>query len=180
MLHISVPPVDMWDERSQTFLTFEGQELILEHSLISISKWESKFLKPYLTKDKKTDEELLYYIKCMTINTNVKALTYTCLTRENLIEIKNYIESPMTATTFKEDKNRQHSSEIITSELIYYWMIANQIPIECERWHINRLLTLIKICGVKNQPSKKRSSSDIVRDQASLNAQRKKMMGTKG
>lgn len=180
MLRIVVPARELWNEVTQEFVYFQGQELTLEHSLVSISKWESKYKKPYLSKDKKTEEELRDYIRCMTINKDVKPFTYESLSNDNWTSVKNYIESTESATKFREDKNHAHNSEIITSELIYYWLVAYQIPFSCEKWNINRLLTLIRICNIKNQPSKKRSKNDIVRDAAALNAERKRKYNTTG
>lgn len=190
MLSIVVPPVELWDEVKQEFTNFTGAKLILEHSLIAISKWEAKYKKPYLSKEKKTSEEFRYYVKCMTITPNIPDLAYRCLTPGNLKEIQVYIDSPMSATTFHEDKNHPHSNEKITSELVYYWMVANQIPFECEKWHFNRLMNLIKICGIKNQESQKRqkgargsrkmASSSHLASMSALNAQRKAALGTKG
>lgn len=183
-LSIVIPPAELWDEKNQEFKRFGGASILLEHSLISISKWESKYQKSYLSKEKKTNDEIRYYVKCMTITPNVPDLAYECLTAGNYKEITAYIDSPMSATTFREDKNHPHNSERITSELIYYWMIANTIPFECEKWHINRLMNLIRICGIKNannQPKtpKKMSSSGISR-MAAINKQRKAALGTHG
>lgn len=181
MLRITIPPVESWDERTNEFvLSFEGQTLQLEHSLVSISKWESKWCKSFIATKNKTNEEILDYIKCMTITQNVKPEVYLYLSKENVEQINKYIEAPMTATTFSEDKHSNAGREIITSELIYYWMIALNIPPEYQKWHLNRLLTLIKVCSIKNAPPKKRSKGDIMRRNAALNAARRQQLNTRG
>lgn len=184
MLTIVIPKTELWDEKNQEFRSFPGAKLLLEHSLIALSKWESKYQRSFLTKDKKlTDAELRYYVKCMTITPNIPDLAYQCLTPGNLKAVQVYIDSPMSATTFREEKNHPHSSERITSELIYYWMVANQIPFECEKWHLNRLMNLIRICGIKGQQSQKKNKTPMskrVSDMAALNAKRRAALGTKG
>lgn len=180
MLTIKIPAREFFDEKTQTFFTTKEQTLQLEHSLISISKWESKWQKPFLSiNKKKTLEETIDYIKCMTITKNVDSNIYNYLSNENMNEINTYIESPMTATTFS-DNTKGRSREIITSELIYYWMISLNIPMECQQWHINRLLTLIRVCNVKNTPPKKMSRKDIANRYASLNAARRSKLHSKG
>lgn len=180
MLYITVPAVELWNENTEQFVHTNEQTLQLEHSLVSLSKWESKWRKPFLSNKDKTNDEVLDYIKCMTLTQNVSPMTYACLTQDNIIEINKYIESPMTATSFSEDGNKKNSREIITAELIYYWMIALNIPFECQKWHLNRLLTLIRVCSIKNAPPQKKSSRDIMRSNAALNAARKKQLGTRG
>lgn len=180
MLEITIPEVEQWDEVNQEFITSKEQVLRLEHSLVSLSKWESKWNKPFLDKKEKTREETIDYIKCMTLTQNVDPNTYNLLTKENIIEINKYISSPMTATTFHEDPNKKGSREIITSEIIYYWMISLNIPFECQKWHLNRLLTLIKVCSIKQQPPKKMSKRDIMSRNAALNAARRKQLNSKG
>lgn len=180
MLQITIPAVEQWDERKQEFVITKEQTLQLEHSLVSLSKWESKWCKPFLTKQEKTFEETLDYIKCMTITQNVNPEVYNYLTNKNIEEINNYINAPMTATYFSDDKIAKTSREQITAELIYYWMIALNIPFECQKWHLNRLLTLIKVCNIKNQPPKKRSKKEIMSRNAALNAARRKRLNTKG
>ena len=180
MLEITIPEVEQWDEVNQEFITSKEQVLRLEHSLVSLSKWESKWNKPFLDKKEKTREETIDYIKCMTLTQNVDPNTYNLLTKENIIEINKYISSPMTATTFREDPNKKGSREIITSEIIYYWMISLNIPFECQKWHLNRLLTLIKVCSIKQQPPKKMSKRDVMSRNAALNAARRKQLNSKG
>ena len=130
--------------------------------------------------EEKTEEEMLDYIKCMTLTKNVDSDVYNHLTIDNVKDVKDYINDPMTATTFSRDEKGQSNSETITSELIYYWMIASNIPFECQKWHLNRLITLIRVCSIKNAPPKKRSKRDIMSRNAALNAARRKQMNTKG
>ena len=172
--------MEAWDENKEEFVqTSHEQVLQLEHSLVSISKWEAKWCKPFLTKEDKTYEETLDYIKCMTITQNVKDETYEHLSKSNIDEINNYIAESRTATTFSDTKVGT-SRETITSELIYYWMIALNIPMECQKWHINRLLTLIRVCNVKNTPPKKMNKREIASRYASLNAARRKQFNSRG
>lgn len=181
MLRITVPvSPEGWDEKKQEFVEPKTQDLQLEHSLISLSKWESKWCKPFLTKEDKTYEETLDYIKFMTLTQNVNPSVYDCLTLENVQAINEYIMAPMTATTFFDNGHGSRNKEIITSELIYYWMITLNIPFECQKWHLNRLITLIKVCNVKNAPPKKMSKREIISRNAQLNAARRKQLNTKG
>lgn len=181
MLEIEVKAQELWDEEQEEFLYTKPATLRLEHSLISVSKWESKWRKPFLTKTEKTVEESLDYIRCMTLNIQVNNEIYYAISNEQMKLVTDYIDAPMTATTFSQLHNKQSSSaEQITSELIYYWMIALNIPMECQKWHLNRLLTLIRVCEVKNSPPEKMSMTDIMRRNAELNAKRKKQYNTKG
>lgn len=181
MLKITIPPSELWDEEKQEYRYTKGCTLELEHSLISLSKWESKWCKPFNSREEKTYEETLDYVRCMTLTPNVDPCIYSCLTPDNINEINQYIEAPMTATWFsKEATTGSRSSEQVTAELIYYWMIALNIPFECQKWHLNKLLTLIKVCNIKNQPSKKMSSRDVMRRNSALNAARRKRHNTKG
>lgn len=180
MLQITIPATEGWDSQKEEFVEIEKEQTLqLEHSLVSISKWESKYCKPFLGNQEKTTGEIIDYIKCMTITQNVKDDIYYRLTKQNIDDINNYISAPMTATTFNQ-MNSQGSREIVTSELIYYWMIALQIPMECQRWHINRLLTLVRICNIKNNPGKKMNNREIASNYASINAARRAKMGTRG
>ena len=181
MLTVSINGGEFWDERTERFIYTEPKVIKLEHSLISLSKWESKWGKPFLTKTEKTNQEILDYIRCMTITQNVDPMTYSCLSQQNINEIIQYMNAPMTATTINQRQNaRRINREQITAELIYYWMIAFKIPFECEKWHLNRLFTLIRVCEVKNQRSKKRPRNEVLSEYASLNAARKKLYNTKG
>lgn len=180
MLRITVPSRELWDERTQEFVKTKEQTLQLEHSLVSLSKWESKWNKAFLAKGDKTYEETIDYIKCMTLTQNVPPEVYNYLTKENIRQINEYIDAPMTATYITEEKSGKGKGEVVTSELIYYWMIALNIPFECQKWHLNRLITLVRVCNVKNSPPKKRSKRDIASRNAALNAARKKQLNTKG
>lgn len=180
MLKITVPRCELYDENKNEFITVNEQTLQLEHSLVSISKWESKWCKPFLSKDPKTVEQTVDYIRCMTLTQNVDNNVYKCITNDNLREINDYIDAPMTATWFSEDKSKAPSREVVTSEIIYYWMIALNIPFECQKWHFNRLLTLIRVCSIKNQPPKQMSKKELASRNAALNAARRKAMHTKG
>lgn len=182
MLTIEIPiSPEGWDEAKQEFVESRTQSLQLEHSLISLSKWESKWHKPFLSTKEMTDEETLDYIKCMTLTKNVKPDVYNHITRENMNDVVNYIGDPMTATTFHKDEKGANNRETVTSELIYYWMIASNIPFDpCQKWHLNRLITLIRVCGIKNTPPKKRSRREIMSRNAALNAARRQQMNSKG
>ena len=184
MLRIVVPENEFFDEEKQEFITVKEQTLVMEHSLISISKWESKWKKPYFSdkKDDKTNEEMLDYLRCMTVSPqNVNPLVYRAITKENLDAIASYIDDPMSATTITDYRKAGGKKQVVTSELIYYWMIANNIPTEYEKWHINRLITLIRICSIKNDPNpKKMSRGAIARQNRALNAARRAKYGTHG
>lgn len=180
MLQITIPAVEQWDEVNQEFVNLKEQTLQLEHSLVSISKWESKWNKAFLSSKEKSVEETIDYVRCMTLTKNVKPEIYNFLTADNLSEINRYIDAPMTATYFIEDESKSGGRETITSELIYYWMIVLNIPFECQKWHLNRLLTLVKVCNIKNAPPKRKSKQDIMRRNAKLNAERRKKMHSKG
>lgn len=180
MLRIMIPATELWDRSKRKFIITKEQTLQLEHSLVSLSKWEAKWCKPFLTKDKKSVEETIDYIRCMTLTQNVDPYVYSAITNEHIEQINKYIEAPMTATWFAEEKNNKPSREQITAELIYYWMIAFNIPFECQKWHLNRLLTLIRVCNVKNQPPKKMSTKDLINRNSKLNAERRKLLNTRG
>ena len=180
MLQITIPAIELWDEGKQEFVYGNEQVLQLEHSLVSLSKWESKWEKPFLSKEGKTTEETIDYIRCMTITPNVDAEVYNHLTDRIISQVNDYIDAPMTATWFSENKNSASTTEQITSELIYYWMIALNIPFECQEWHLNRLITLIRVCNIKNQPPKKMSRRSILSRNAALNEARRKKYNTKG
>lgn len=188
MLEIVVPAGEFYDEKKEEFVTLSKPQILqMEHSLISIAKWEEKWAIPYFSeKEKKTSEQVLDYLRCMTINKNVDQECYNHLTAENVQRINEYIESKHTATWFSSDEKQNfikkggRKSDIITSEIFYYWMIALQIPFECEKWHINRLITLIRVCQEKNEPAKKMSKADILKRNRSLNAARRAALHTKG
>ena len=143
MLQITIPAVELWDERTERFIHTLEQTLQLEHSLVSLSKWESKWHKPFYSNQEKSFEETVDYIRCMTLTEDVDPESYRYITNQNVQEINRYIDDSMTATTFSEDKRSKASREVITAEIIYYWMIALNIPMECENWHLNRLITCL-------------------------------------
>ena len=180
MPEITIPATELWDEEKQEFINKKEQTLQLEHSLVSLSKWESKWCKSFLYTKEKTFEETIDYIKCMTITQNVSDDVYTRLTNKNIEDINNYIAAPMTATVFYDNKNQGGKNETVTAELIYYWMISLNIPFECQKWHLNKLITLIRVCNVKNTPPKKMSKRELMSRNASLNAARRKQLNTRG
>lgn len=179
MIDIIIPGGERFDENTMEFVYAKEQKITLEHSLIAISKWESKYEKPFLS-SKKSAIETLDYIRCMTLTQNVKPETYLRLTEQNIKNIQAYIDSPMTATTFKKIERKGGNKEIITAELIYYWMIAFNIPVEFQKWHLNRLLTLIEICARKNEPPKKMSRREISAQHRAINEINRKRFHTKG
>jgi len=180
MLTIVVLGVEMFDDESQEFTTKDDVTLELEHSLVSLSKWESRHEKPFLGKTEKTSDEVLDYIKCMVLTPNVPDQVFSKFSEENYTQINDYIEARMTATWFNEVPGAPKSRDVITAELVYYWMVVFQIPFECETWHLNRLFTLIRICNVKQSKPKKMSRSEIAARNRELNAQRKAQLGTSG
>lgn len=179
MLQITIPKTELFNEETEEFIQVKETILYLEHSLLSISKWEAYWKKPFLVEDVKTIEELVDYVRCMTINQNFDSVVYNALTKENIIDVKKYIENTMTATTFK-DQNGPKGKEIITSEIIYYWMIELGIPFECQKWHLNRLLALINVCSIKNTPSKKMNKKEVLKQQSALNAARRSKFNSRG
>lgn len=180
MLTIVVLGEEMFDDQSQEFSTRNDVTLKLEHSLISLSKWESKYEMPFLGHEEKTNEEVLGYIKTMTLTPNVPEEVYSNLSKANISDINNYIDAKMTATWFNDGPGPPKSRDVITAELIYYWMITFQIPFECEKWHLNRLFTLIRICNIKQAKPKKMSRAEIGARNRELNAQRRAQLGSKG
>lgn len=183
MLKIVVPAWEDWDPVQQKFIHGKETKLMLEHSLISISKWEAKYKKPYLTEEPKTAEEALDYIKFMTILNPNKELSdevYTHLTFENMKQIERYIADPMTATTFRKDAGPPHTRKITTSEEIYYSMAAYGIPFECAQWHFNRLMVLLQVAALKNSDPKKMSPAEIMAQNKALNAARRAKLHSKG
>lgn len=158
MLKIVVPASEWFDEKNNEFITVKQQNILLEHSLVSISRWESKWHKPFLDKKQKTTEENMDYFRCMTISKGVDDNIYKMLPKNVVHEIYQYINDPMTGRKFREIKETPRK-EIVTSELIYFWMISLGIPFECEKWHFNRLMALIRVCSMKSQGPKKMSKS---------------------
>lgn len=176
MLRITVPKNEMWDPNREEFISIREQSLALEHSLVSLSKWEAEHKKPFLTNKAKTLTETADYVRCMTLTQNVDDNVYKCLSAENLNAVNSYIDDPMTATVINDRSAKRGGSEFITSELIYYWMIAFNIPFECQKWHLNRLLTLIRVCEVKSRDPKrnKMRNADVLKQYAAINAARRK------
>ena len=179
MLKVTIPAFEDYDPIRNLFIEHKERTLVLEHSLVSLSKWEQEFKKPFLSKEPKTAGETIAYIKYMTITPNVPDEVFYTLPATVMQQISEYIDDPATATTFKEEKGKGQR-EVITSELIYYWMIALGVPFECQKWHLNRLLTLIRVCGIKNSPQKKMSRKELMAQNRALNAARRKSLGTKG
>jgi hypothetical protein len=181
MLQVTIPGVEFYDEENEIFIETKGQELCLEHSLVSLAKWESKWKKPYYSNDPKTREELNDYIRCMTLTQNVNNDLYLNIPASVIQQINAYIEDEMTATWFSRRNNQRRSrGEVITAEIIYYWMVALNIPFECQKWHLNRLLTLIQVCNLKNEPEKKMNKRQVYENNRALNEARRQKMNTKG
>lgn len=178
MLEITIPANELFIESTQSFVTIHETTIRLEHSLVAISKWESKWHKPFLDRKDKTNDELIDYIRCMCITQNVASETFYALTKQNMADVSNYINDPMTATTIKH--TGRAGRDVVTSEIIYYWMVAYNIPFECQKWHINRLLTLIDVCNAKSQPSKTMNKKSIMASNAAINAERRARMHSKG
>ena len=180
MLEIVIPETEQYDEVHDRFITTKKQVLRLEHSLVSLSKWEAKWHKPYLSRKQKTEAEQIDYVRCMTLTQNVDPNVYTAITPQLLKTVNDYIDDTMTATTFSKGRRGRSSNEIITAEIIYYWMISHQIFFECRKWHLNRLMTLINVCNAKNGPQKKMSQKEIFAQNRALNAARRKRSHSKG
>lgn len=180
MHKLFVKGIELYDEENGVFIYTKDTVLCLEHSLISLSRWESKWHKPFLDKAEKTREEIRDYVRCMTITQNVDENVYLAITDENYLELDAYMNDPMTATWFNDKHNPKSNQRTVTAELIYYWMIQLGIPPEYEKWHLNRLLTLIRVCNNENAPKKKMKNKDILTQNAQLNAARRKAHHTRG
>ena len=181
MLELNIPERELFDEENEEFINTKSTTIRLEHSLVSISKWESKWKKAFLkARQEFTREEMLDYVRCMTISQNVDPLVYKALTATELEKVSAYINDEKTATTFAKLDGSRPSRQVVTSELIYYWMTAYQIPWEAQKWHLSRLLALIEICNIKNGGSKKMPKSAVLNRNRVLNAQRRAAMNTKG
>lgn len=180
MLTIVVLGTEMFDETKQEFFTEGDITLELEHSLVSLSKWESKYEKPFLGKNEKSTQEVFDYINFMTLTPNIAPEVYENLSEANIKVINEYIDAKMTATWFHDPPGAPASRDVITAELIYYWMITFQIPFECQYWHLNRLFTLIRICNIKQAKPKKMSRAEVAARNRELNAQRRAQLGTSG
>jgi len=180
MLKITVPGDEAFDELNLEFTTQGDVVLELEHSLVSLSKWESIFEKPFLGNDDRTTEEMVGYVKAMTLTPEVPDAVFDKLSAENIAVINEYISAKMTATWFADEPGAPKTNQVITAELIYYWMTVFQIPFECEHWHLNRLFTLIRVCNIKSAKPKKMGRAEQAARNRELNAMRKKQLGTKG
>jgi hypothetical protein len=180
VLDILLPEREYFNEEQQEFIKVKSEVIQLEHSLVSLSKWESKWCKPFLGKEEKTNEETLDYIRCMTVTKNIDSSVYAGLPETIFEQIANYINAPMTATWFNEHQGSKKRSEVITAEIIYYWMISQNIPMECQKWHLNRLLTLIRVCSLKNQPPKKMGRKEMLSNRRALNEARRSQLNTRG
>ena len=176
MLKLYIPESELFDSSTSEIIRVKPVTLMLEHSLLSLSKWEEKWEKPFLSNDKFTLPELIDYAKCMTITQNVDPNVYATFRAEQIQEIQAYINKPSTATTIKDD-NHRGGKKIITSEVIYCWMIQLGIPFECQKWHLNRLITLIRVCSIENSPPKKMGKKDVLKQYSQLNAARRKARG---
>ena len=180
MLTIVVPERELYMSESNTFITVREHKLKLEHSLMSIYKWESKWHKSFINTTDKSVDETVHYVKCMTITQNVDPLVYKCLTTENFRLINDYINDPMTATTFSDDQKQKKNRKIITAEVIYARMLMAGIPLECEKWHLNKLLTLLRVCESYQSPPKKMNRNEMISQRKALNAARRKKYNSKG
>jgi len=184
MLTITVFQTESYNEETQEFVKTDGTELSFEHSLVSLSKWEQKYERPFLGKDDKTGEELLDYMRFMCVTPNPPGEIFQILSKENLDEINDYISRKMTGTTFPDAPGAPTTRETISAELIYYWMTAFGIPFETQYWHLNRLFALIRVCNIKQDTGEKKkgkvSKADLARQRSEMNAQRKKQLNTTG
>lgn len=180
MLRITIDEEEVFNEKDNTFATVGGVVVELEHSLISLSKWESEYQKPFLAPGEKTSEEIFGYLKAMVVTPNVGPDVLYRLTQKNVDKIQEYIDSSQSATTFGSMPERRGPGEVITSELIYYWMVAFNIPFECQHWHLNRLFALVRICNIKNSKPQKMSRHEIAQRNRELNEKRRQELGTSG
>lgn len=198
MIQIHIPEVvDFWDSVHEEFVNVKAYDLWLEHSLLSVAEWEARWHKPFLSKNEKTNEELIDYIRCMVRKRNVDEIdprTFLFIPESEMKRIQEYIEDDHTATSFRENpwEKKQvgrQKEKVLTSEVIYYYMIALNIPMECQKWHLGRLQTLIKVCNEMNKemdPKYKdrkltvKEQSDMAKSYHELNAKRRAALGTKG
>ena len=189
MLILKVPDIEVYNNETNKFTNIKGTTLQLEHSLVSLSKWEAKWNKPFLTKDEKTKDEIRDYIRFMTITQNVDPELYTHLPDKFIKEINDYIEASMTATWFSDKQDPKTSKEVITAEIIYYWMITQNIPIEFQKWHLNRLMTLIRVCSIKNKEAEdnakhkgkhRRPNKQAIASRNAINEARRAQLNSKG
>lgn len=179
VLEITIPQTSLYDEVNNLFIDVDEQKLTLKHSLVSVAKWEARWHTPFLDKKNKTYEQTIDYIRCMTLNKNVDQSVYKAITNDIIEKVDSYINDSMTAVVFKKDDS-SNGSEIVTAELVYYWMTALNIPYECRKWHFNRLITLIRVCNIKNSPDKKMSKRQTASHYKELNKARRKKYNSKG
>lgn len=179
MLQVTVPPLELYDESENRFRNTKETVLRLEHSLVSLSKWESVWRKPFLSAKGVTPDEFRDYIRCMSLTQNVDPNVYRYFPDSLIPAVHEYIDTPQTATTFSSRGNQPPSREIVTSEVIYFWMVANGIPFEAQKWHLSRLLTLIRVCNVKSD-NKKMPKSAVMKQNSALNKARRARMGSRG
>lgn len=180
MLKIKIPKNELFNDRTGEFLEIPEQELTLEHSLVSVSKWESKWKKPFLDSKGRTTQEIIDYIRCMTLTQNVKPEVYKGIDQRIIQQVLDYMDDSMTATWFSNEPKGKTNKRVVTSELIYCWMFNLGIPIECQKWHLNRLMTLIKVCDLEGAPKKKMKGAELAKHNRSLNEARKARMKTNG
>lgn len=187
MLKITVPGEELYDPVKERFYIVKAADLTMEHSLISLSKWEQKYKKPFLPSSplapvNVAPEEMLDYIRFMTLTQNVDPNVYNALTKENIEQIKDYMADPMTATTISKQNQKKGPPRVITSELIYAWMAILRIPYTCEKWHLNRLLTLIQVTSIEQEPpdQKKPNPRQMMSQQQALNRARRQRFKSKG
>lgn len=178
MLELFLQAAEGWDQKREEFVYLSEKTIRMEHSLYSISKWESKWKKSFVSSKDKTVEETFDYYKCMALE-DVDDAYYDFLTNDDIQKINDYIMDPMTATTIKTANNRP-SREIITAEIVYYWMVTLEIPFECQYWHFNKLMALIQVCNIKNQPPKKMTKGQTMAQNRSLNAARRAASRSRG
>lgn len=181
MLSLTVPSLELYDSEREEFIYTIPVSFKVEHCLLAMSRWESKWKKPFLSDEEKTSEEVIDYIKCMTMSDDVSDDVYDRLPYDVITKIKEYIDDPHTATTIRHQEGRGRGrKDIVTTEIIYYWMTVYGIPFECETWNLNRLLTLIEICIIKSQPAKKMSKGQVRQMYDSLNKSRRAKLHSKG
>lgn len=181
MLTVTIPAIELYDEYKNEFIIIDSTQLTLEHSLVSLSEWESKWEKPFLSKTALNEEETIDYIRCMTLNTDVPPEVYLAIPDTVIKQISDYITKPTTATWITETNNKKKSSsKVITAELIYFWMISFHIPVDFQNWHLNKLITLIRVCEAENNPPKNKSKKNILNEYAALNNARRQQLKTKG
>lgn len=180
MLRIIIEGDELFDESTNEFSRVGDIVIDLEHSLVSLSKWESMYQKPFLSSEKRSTEEIFGYLKAMMLDADIDSNLVRRFSQKTIDQIQEYIDSSQSATTFGNMPARNGPGEVITSELIYYWIVSYNIPFEVERWHLNRLFSLIRICNLKNSKPKRMSRNEIAQRNRELNAQRRAELGTSG